>query len=167
MKIITPVQADAQRYWQMLNALDHETEFMMYEPGERAQDTRRFEAMLAAPPEEMFIRCAEDADELVGFISAARGSHIRDRHSAYIVCGLREKYRRRGIGTAFFQMLDKWAKAQNIHRLELIVRCENAAALKLYQNFGFEVEGTARHAVLINDSYRDEYYMSKIYPEET
>lgn len=166
MQIITPRPEDAQRYWNLLNALDHETEFMMYEPGERTQSLARIEAMLAEAPENMFIRCAEDEGELVGFISAGRGNHLRTQHSAYIVCGIREKYRRQGLGTKFFQLLDEWARAQNIHRLELTVMCENTAALSLYLKSGFEIEGAARHTMRVRGVYKDEYHMSKIYPEE-
>lgn len=167
MRMMTPAGTDAQRFWQLLDALDHETEFMLYEPGERVQDLERIEGMLTKPAEEAFLCCAEDEGELVGFISANRGNHIRTRRSAYVVCGIREKYRRRGIGTEFFRRLDEWAGAQGIHRLELAVRCENDAALRLYRKSGFEVEGTARHAVYVGGMYRDEYSMSKIYPEET
>ena len=166
MQLIIPTPQDAQRYWNLLNHLDYETTFMMYEPGERTMNISRIESMLAQPREEMFILCAEYEGEFVGFISAGRGNHLRTRHSAYIVCGIREKFRRQGLGTKFFHALDLWAAEQNIHRLKLTVVAENIPAINLYLKSGFTIEGTARHAMRIGGKYIDEYHMSKILPEE-
>lgn len=169
MQLIIPKPEDAQRYWNLLNALDHETEFMLYEPGERSENLDRVKGLLTDAnerPEFTFVLCAEHDGELVGFISASRGALSRTAHSAYIVCGVREKFRNKGLGTKFFELLDVWAIMNRVHRLELTVVCKNAAAVHLYQKSGFEIEGTARHAMCVNGEYRDEYYMSKIYAEE-
>lgn len=169
MQLIIPKPEDAQRYWNLLNALDHETEFMLYEPGERTPNLSRIEGMLTDAqeyPEFTFVLCAEHEAELVGFISASRDARARTAHSAYIVCGIREKFRRQGLGTKFFHLLDVWARQNNIHRLELTVVAENIPAINLYLKSGFTIEGTARHAFRLNGRYIDEYHMSKIYPEE-
>lgn len=169
MQIIIPKPEDAQRYWNLLNALDHETEFMLYEPGERTQNLARIEGMLTDAqenPDFTFVLCAEHENELVGFISAGRDVRIRTAHSAYIVCGIREKFRRQGLGTKFFHLLDVWAKQNHVHRLELVVVAGNIPAINLYLKSGFTIEGTARHAIRIGGKYMDEYHMSKIFPEE-
>lgn len=164
--LIIPTPDDAQRLWNLMNALDHETEFMLYEPGERSESLDRLRALLAEPQESMLFCCAEHGGELVGYISASRGALARTCHSAYIVCGVREKFRRQGLGTKFFRLLDVWARQNGIHRLELTVLCENTAALSLYRKSGFEIEGTARHAMRVGGVYKDEYHLSKIFPEE-
>lgn len=169
MQIIIPKPQDAQRYWNLLNALDHETTFMLYEPGERSQNLARLEGMLTDAqehPELTFTCCAEHEGELVGFISASRDVRARTCHSAYIVCGIREKFRRKGLGTKFFHLLDVWAKQNKVHRLELSVVAENIPAINLYLKSGFTIEGTARHAFRLDGRYIDEYHMSKIFPEE-
>ncbi len=38
----------------------------------------------------------------------------------------------------------------------------NTAGIALYKKQGFEIEGTRRHAYIINGQYVDEYYMAKI-----
>lgn len=166
---IIPKQEDAQRYWNLLNALDHETEFMLYEPGERSENLSRLEALLADAqenPEFTLVLCAEHEGELIGFLSASRGALTRTAHSAYIVCGVREKFRHQGLGTKFFHLLDVWARQNRVHRLELSVVAENIPAINLYLKSGFTIEGTARHAFRLGGRYIDEYHMSKIYPEE-
>lgn len=169
MKYILLKECDAQRYWNLLNALDHETEFMMYEPGERSPSLARLEGLLSGAethPEDTFVLAAEEKGELVGFVSAGRGGHRRTAHSAYIVCGVRAAYRGQGVGTELFRRLDEWARANGIHRLELTVLCENEIALRLYRKNGFEIEGTRRHSMKVGGVYKDEYDMSKLYPEE-
>ena len=37
---------DAERFWEMLNQLDHETEYMLYEPGERTKNIAKMEAVI-------------------------------------------------------------------------------------------------------------------------
>lgn len=169
MQLIIPKPQDAERYWNLLNALDHETSYMLYEPGERTRNFARIEGMLIDAqehPECTFALCAEHEGELVGFISASRDVRARTCHSAYIVCGVREKFRRQGLGTKFFHLLDVWAKQNNVHRLELTVVAENIPAINLYLKSGFTIEGTARHAFRLGGRYIDEYHMSKIFPEE-
>ena len=165
-EIIHPEPTDAQRFWNLLSALDHETEFMLYEPGERSPDLSRVTRLLSSPQDETLVLAAEAEGELVGFLSADRGGQRRTAHSAYIVCGVREGYRNQGLGTRFFRMLDEWAKANRVTRLELTVLTENAAAVHLYQRCGFEIEGTRRNSMRVRGVYKDEYEMSKLLPEE-
>ena len=167
MQIITLTPNHTQQYWNLLNALDYETPFMMYEPGERSPNLSRLNALLSTPKTDAIVFAVEHNEELVGFLSASRGAHLRTRHSAYVVCGVRQNYRRQGLGTQLFQYLDRWAIQQHIHRLELTVMCENIPAINLYLKSGFQIEGTARHTMRVGDSYKDEYHMSKIYPEES
>ena len=163
---IHPNAGDAQRFWNLLNALDHETEYMLYEPGERSTDLSRVTGLLSRPENETLVLAAEAEGELAGFLSADRGGVRRNAHSAYIVCGIREAYRNQGIGTRLFGMLDDWAKRNGVTRLELTVLTENAAAVHLYQKCGFEIEGTRRNSMRVRGVYKDEYEMSKLLPEE-
>lgn len=169
MQYIRLTSADAQRYWNLLNALDYETEFMLYEPGERSADLTCVQGLLAdaqAHPGDTLVLAAEADGELVGFVSASRGGHRRTAHSAYVVCGVRKAFRRQGIGTELMLRLDGWARECRIHRLELAVLCENTIAVHMYRKIGFAVDGRRRHAVKVNGVYKDEYGMAKLYPEE-
>ena len=106
---------------------------------------------------------ATEDDNIIGFLSAQRGIIRKIKHTAYIVVGIREKFRGKGIGKKLFCELDLWAKENNISRLELTVMCPNSMAKQLYEKNGFEVEGTKRNSIFMNGKYIDEYYMSKIY----
>lgn len=157
------VKTDAERFWKMMNQLDHETKYMLYEPGERIKNIARIESLIENSVEgEDFLLVAEENDKIVGYISAQRGGLKRIAHSAYIVVGILQNYRGKGIGTEFFKQLDNWAEEKKITRLELTVICENEVAKHLYEKSGFEIEGIKRKSVLVDGIYLDEFYMAKI-----
>ena len=154
---------EAESFWEMMNQLDYETKYMLYEPGERIKNIARMESLIQRAIEgEDFLLVAEEDDKIVGYISAQRGSFKRIAHSAYIVVGILQKYRGRGIGTEFFIQLDNWAEEKKFTRLELTVICENETAKHLYEKSGFEIEGIKRKSVLLDGNYLDEFYMAKI-----
>ena len=157
---------EAQSFWNLMNQLDYETRYMLYEPGERAEKASnvcRLEGVIKESLEgDDFLLAAEVRGQLVGYISAQKGSLHRIAHTAYIVVGILKDYRNRGIGTEFFKQLDAWASEKKVFRLELTVVCENEIAKHLYEKSGFVVEGIKRKSVLVDGKFLDEYYMAKI-----
>lgn len=155
---------DADNMLKMLLELDKETEYMLFEADERPNDINRVKAMInqSVNGDNLLLIATED-DNIIGFLSAQRGILRKIKHTAYIVVGIREKFRGKGIGKRLFCDLDLWAKENNISRLELTVMCPNSIAKQLYEKNGFEIEGTKRNAIFMNGKYIDEYYMSKIY----
>lgn len=155
---------DANNYLNMLLNLDNETKFMMFEPGERSTDINIAKNIIEKSiGGDNLLLVALDDENIVGFISAQRGVPRRIRHTAYIVVGILEKFRGRGIGSRFFSELDIWAKENNITRLELSVICSNFIAKHLYEKNGFEVEGIKRNTMIIDGEYVDEFSMAKLY----
>lgn len=155
---------DADNMLKILLELDKETEYMLFEADERPNDINRVKAMInqSINGDNLLLIATED-DNIIGFLSAQRGIIRKIKHTAYIVVGIREKFRGKGIGKKLFGELDLWAKENNISRLELTVMCPNSMAKQLYEKNGFEVEGTKRNSIFMNGKYIDEYYMSKIY----
>lgn len=154
---------DAEALWTMQSALDNETQYMMYEPGERKRDMGAVENVIArAASGGDLLLIAEDNNEIAGYIYAQRGTFRRTRHSSYIVVGIREAYQHKGIGTKFFQQLISWAEQSDIKRLELTVMCPNVNARHLYEKFGFVIEGTKQLSMLVDGNYVDEFYMARI-----
>lgn len=157
---------EVEAFWNMLNQLDKETQFMLYEPGEREKRGKTTEGLKRMIESSIdgtdFLLVAEVDQEIVGYIMAERGRLNRVSHRAYIVVGIREGYRGRGIGTEFFNQLEQWAKEQQLVRLELTVMCSNTSAKRLYEKNGFVVEGIKKKSMFVNGAYVDEYYMAKI-----
>lgn len=155
--------SEAESFWELMNRLDYETKYMLYESGERVKNLTRVESVIQAAAEgDDFLLAAEENGQLVGYISAQKGGLKRIAHTAYIVVGILRHYRGRGIGTEFFKRLDTWAEEKQVTRLELTVICENEAAKHLYEKSGFVVEGIKRNSVFLDGKYMDEFYMAKL-----
>ena len=157
-------EADAERYLQLRRQLDHETEFMMLEPGERTtgleeEQTQIFQ-ILQRENQTTFV--VETDGELVGYLAATGGSFRRNKHCAYIVIGILQASSGQGLGTKLFIEAEQWANQQGIHRLELTVMAHNEAGIRLYKKMGFETEGIKRDSLYVDGKYIDEYYMAKL-----
>ncbi|MDO5137519.1 MAG: GNAT family N-acetyltransferase [Oscillospiraceae bacterium] len=167
MVIRTVTAYDTENFFRMMCLLDEETDYMMYEPGEREEKTKdlnRLRANIDAAVNggDLLLVAENEGGDIVGYIWAERGSLNRVRHTAYIVVGIRQAYRRQGIGSEFFRRLDEWARENCIIRLELTVECVNSDAVRLYEKQGFVIEGTRKSSMRVNGEFMDEYYMAKI-----
>lgn len=157
---------EAEKFWELMNTLDFETSFMMYEPGERTKNLESLEELIKRAEKGIdFLVVAEINTELVGYLLAQRGEFHRTEHTAYLVAGIREKYCDRGIGTQLFERLNIWARENKIRRLELTVMCGNSRARHLYEKSGFNIEGVKKNSLQVNGKYVDEYYMAKLQRE--
>lgn len=152
---------DARPFYDCLKAIDQETEYMMFEPDERVWHEDGMRERLRN--KDNLIIGAMEGEKIVGFLSAERGAYRRNRHSAYIVVGIQKEYQHQGIGTGFFQLLDDWARQNQISRLELTVEIPNTAAIQLYKKRGFVIEGIKKSSMVVRGKNRDEYMMAKLY----
>lgn len=157
---------EVEDFWNFLNALDVETNYMMYEPNEREQRTSIQELKDDIQSNVIngndFLQIATEDNKIIGYIRAERGKFNRISHTVYIVIGILKNYSGKGIGSTFFENLDKWAKENNIIRLELTVECHNKVARRLYEKNGFEIEGIRAKSMFVEGEFIDEYYMAKI-----
>lgn len=163
---IRPVRVeDAEDYLRLSLALDNETKFMLYEPGERTttvdEQRKRLQAVLSSGNGLIFVAEAETG-ELVGLLGAIGGPARRNRETVHIFVGVRQAYAGQGVGRRLFEAMETWARAWGAHRLELTVMAHNQRALALYQKLGFVIEGRLRDALKVDGAYVDEFTMCKI-----
>ncbi len=155
---------DAEAYLDLRAQLDSESKFMMLEPGERMttieQERSRLTALLASDNSMVFL--AVNEDKPIGFLWANGGMYRRNHHNVHIVIGIREDYTKQGIGKQLFRTCEAWARERGLHRLELTVMTHNHVGISLYQKMGFQIEGTAPHALQVDGEFVDLHYMSKI-----
>lgn len=68
-----------------------------------------------------------------------------------------------GVGsalmTALVDLADNWL---NLQRLQLSVYTDNASAVRLYERFSFEIEGTMRRFAYRNGEYVDAHMMARL-----
>jgi putative acetyltransferase len=121
---------------------------------------------LAEPPEGLFglVACIET--DVVGHLNIHTApNHPRRRHAGQIGMAVRDDVQGQGIGTALMQaavdVADNWL---NLRRLELEVYTDNAAAVRLYQKFGFGIEGTEKQFAYRAGQYVDVHRMARLKP---
>jgi ribosomal protein S18 acetylase RimI-like enzyme len=97
----------------------------------------------------------------VGEVNLLRGSREAFKHSAVLGISVAREWRNKGIGSALMQHAIEWAKTKGtLRRIELYVLKTNAPAIRLYERFGFMIEGTRIGAVRIGDLFVDDLLMA-------
>lgn len=164
MKIRKAEERDTENFAKLIQEVESSTDFMLFGPGERKfnPDAQRKMIKTLTSEENSTILLAEAASGLAGYTIAKGGSAARNKHSAYLVVGIKEGHRGTGVGTRLFEELISWGREIKLHRLELTVMSENKAGIALYKKMGFEIEGTKKQSLLVHGQYKDEYYMGKI-----
>jgi putative acetyltransferase len=124
----------------------------------------RWRKRLAEPAEGTFSLVACVEDEVVGQL----GLHTfpdrpRRRHVGQIGMAVGDDWQGKGVGTALLQaavdLADNWL---NLTRLELDVYTDNEPAVRLYQKFGFVIEGTLVRFAFRDGQYVDAYIMARV-----
>jgi RimJ/RimL family protein N-acetyltransferase len=146
-----------------LKCVDRETKFLAREEGEfsftLAQERDFIQQCL--DDENRFFILAEVDGEIVGTCAAALVSASkRFSHRASMGIALCQSFWRLGIGSKMMNWCIEWCCEKGLEQLELDVVTENTSARSLYEKYGFEVQGTKKHALKYADgSYADEYHM--------
>ena len=120
---------------------------------------------LAEPPEGLYslVACVEN-NEVVGQLALNTfPSRPRRRHVGQLGMAVRDDWQSKGVGTALMQaavdLADKWLA---LTRLELNVFTDNAPAIRLYEKFGFTIEGALVDYAFRDGQYADTYTMARL-----
>ncbi len=124
-----------------------------------AEQTRQW---MEKPPEGHVGIVAVLDQRLVG---SADVTQCKGRRSHVGGVGLivHDDFHRRGIGSALLKALvdtaDNWL---NLRRLELAVYVDNESAIRLYEKFGFVIEGTRKADAFRDGAFVDSYAMARL-----
>lgn len=155
---IRPVNhTDADMLFTFFEQLDRETNFLLFETGERILSRQqleiRLQQILEGDSECMWVVTGEQ--RISGHLGLRRGNVRRNRHAAIIAMGLLQSCCGQGWGAKLLQHAESWARGHQIHRLGLTVMPHNERALRLYQKQGFVIEGLQKDSLLVNGTYVD------------
>lgn len=118
---------------------------------------------LLEKPESLYSLVACVDGEVVGSLGLETTFRPRMRHVGVLGMAVRDDWRGKGVGTALMRaaldLADNWL---GLTRVELTVFTDNAAAIALYEKFGFEVEGTHRRHAFRDGGYVDAYTMARL-----
>jgi hypothetical protein len=161
---------DADALLALKLALDRESSFMMLEPDERATTAAESEdelrAILARPNSVVLV--AEAARELVGCAEASGGEFRRNRHTASVVgrrpaITVRQRNRSSAVDRARNMGAGDRSGPARAHRDD--TQPAGAGALPiagLCESLGYEIEGTRRSGLVVENQPVDEYWIAKL-----
>ena len=115
------------------------------------------------PPAGMHRLVADDNGRCVGMITVRQRQNPRLMHCGGIGMMVHRDYWGLGIGSqlmaAILDITDNWL---NLTRVQLEVNTDNPAAIRLYEKFGFEIEGTHKYHAFGNGRWADSYFMARL-----
>lgn len=157
-----PVPEDAEKIVDFYNYVGGETSFLSFEKDEYPMDAagqrEDIEAINEHPASIMLL--AMDGDEIAGIGTIHSGNKIKARHQGELGIVVAKKYQAQGIGSEIIRRLIAFCKGNGITtRIQLDTRCDNEVAVKLYESFGFEIEGRLKNTTLLDGVYYDLYVM--------
>lgn len=119
----------------------------------------RFIREMARATNSIFL-VAEVDEHIVGQLTLEGGKRRNVKHAAVLGITVAQAWRGRGIGRRLLAQSIRWARGSGvISRIELHVFVRNERAVRLYQEFGFVVEGRRREAVIRDGEYLDDWVM--------
>jgi RimJ/RimL family protein N-acetyltransferase len=122
------------------------------------EERRYLRTIARYPHAAVFV--AEDGEHMVGRLSLARDPHPASAHVADLGLMVAASHRRRGIGRALLEAAAQWARTSGVRKLELHVLPHNAAAIALYEDFGFRREGVRTGHYHVHGRYLDAILMA-------
>lgn len=84
---------------------------------------------------------AERCGEVYGYL----GTHVVADEMSVTNIAVKTEFRRHGVASALLTEAQQFAQSQNLYRITLEVRVSNAAAISLYERFGFVKDGIRPH----------------------
>ncbi len=114
---------------------------------------------MARAPNSIFL-VAEIEGHIVGQLTLEGGKRRNVKHAAVLGITVAQEWRSQGVGRRLLTQSIRWARNSGvISRIELHVFVRNERAVRLYQEFGFVVEGRRRQAVIRDGEYLDDWVM--------
>lgn len=157
--------ADATSLVAFLNQVGKETDFMTLDEEGIAlsrDEMAIFIERQAVSNNQLYLLAFLD-EELVGVLSITADQHKRVRHIGDVFLVVKKAYHNQGLGRILLEEGIAWAEGSGIiKRLQLSVQQVNQAALHLYMELGFLLEGVQERGALVGDEYRTVCLMGKL-----
>jgi len=145
--------------------LDEESDFMLFEKGERklSVDSQAEIIKGALDQKNVLWLVAESKNgDLDGYCVVSGKPQFRVKHVGSLVIGVVKKSWSKGIGFRLLESAIERSSDLGFTRLELSVRSDNQRAISLYKKAGFVIEGERKNSLNISGNYFDELYMAKV-----
>jgi len=92
-------------------------------------------------------------NKMIGCIGFNGNTARKMKHYGTIGISVLKEYWGRGIATALLEKLISWSKEKGIKKINLDVFENNERAIKLYEKFGFKLEGCIEDGIFDGEKY--------------
>ena len=159
IKIRRTEERDIQGFWNAFHQVVNERKYFVTLTVPDINSTESFIKDCLKKDFSLFV--AENNNMIIGWTDIIPNSKESLSHTGRLAIGILEKYRGKGIGTKLLSAAIDHALTKGLKRIELEVFDNNHAAIALYKNFGFQIEGTKKYACHIDGNYFDLLIMAK------
>ncbi|TWD54323.1 acetyltransferase (GNAT) family protein [Agrobacterium vitis] len=151
-----------ESFWEALDSVARERRYLSLLQASPLDAVRTFVMGLMDNGNPQFVALVDE--RVVGWCDIQRGTRETQSHRGTLGMGIIDGYREQGLGLRLITTTLDAARNMGLHRVELDVHADNTRAARLYEKVGFEREGVARDAVLIDGHYIDLIKMAIIFP---
>ena len=155
-------KADAASILDYISVVADETEYLTFGANEFSHSLKEEEAIIETHRKALnrIFLLAEVGGQIAGLLNVTASMKPRLRHVGEFGITVKKAHWGKGLGAALISGMLEWAKASGmIRKINLIVNEDNLAAIKLYEKFGFEIEGKFRRDIYINGRFCDAFLM--------
>lgn len=154
---------DAPAFIDFQRTIAEETTHTMQEAGREIDVERVAEAWRKQKeePRNLYLN-AWDGARLIGQIFLTTNAHPWTLHIGYFAMMIAKSHWGGGLGSHMLELLDRFARAHGITRIEAKVRTENPRAVELYLRHRYKIEGERVNAALIDGRFQNEYFIAKL-----
>lgn len=155
---------DAEALIALMKQLDDETDYLLYESGERPADVKEWRRILSGDTGDLnrtFFVAEIRQSRLAGYLEVRTMDWKKVQHRAYFVIGIRKEWSGKGLGSLFLEYLERWARERNIRRIWLTVIADNQKAVRFYEKAGYVTEGKHPRSIKLGEHFVDELTMGK------
>jgi ribosomal protein S18 acetylase RimI-like enzyme len=160
-RVVPMAEEHLEGFRAVIDSVARERRYIGFLEAPPLEEMKRFVAGNLAAGSPQFVALAED--RVVGWADVSIKSRPVMRHSGVFGMGVIDAFRGKGIGMALIDAALKAARAKALTRVELTVRTDNERARRLYERFGFEIEGTCRRHFRVDGKDYDSYLMAVLY----
>ncbi|MCC7100854.1 MAG: GNAT family N-acetyltransferase [Rubrivivax sp.] len=162
--VITPIREDhAASYRECLDVVAREKRYLGLTQALPLAQTEAFVRDNVRSDAIQFV--ALEGERVVGWADIFPHWAQALAHCAGLGMGVHPDYRRRCIGRQLLQACIAKAWRKGVTRIELEARADNAHAIALYRQLGFEHEAVKRHGMRFDGVYFDTVLMRLLAPE--
>jgi RimJ/RimL family protein N-acetyltransferase len=148
-----------------MDAVARERRWLAFLEAPPVEESRRYTEMMLAQRYPFLL--ALDEGKVVGWCDIGGGGRPTYAHVGILGIGLLPPYRDRGLGRRLMSATIEAGRAFGFERIELRVHARNERGRKLYENLGFQLEGTARKAFKADGAYDDVHLMGLVFEESS